>query len=229
MLSAPAPTTVSPVAVHRWRALVALYAILLTALVGRVVFTAWEPPFDGTIRYDEIRPIVDAYWPMNLYLGGPAYLVGFVATAVFVVFLARGRTAVVTLVGAALVGLGGTVFALVITAETLPFAYAADPAVLPEAEGRALFDVLNAHLGLLLPALVGGMAAVAFGVLLVLVAAGISRALPRWFVVVGLVYLVLFVVLPPDPPRPVAMAMYLVEVAFLAGLGWFGRRAARAE
>ena len=151
----------------RGHALTGLYALLLAALVGRVAFTAWEPPFDGTVRYDDIRPIAGAYWPVNLYLGGPAYLVSFVAIAVLTVFLARGRTGPLTLAGAASIGLGGTLFALVITAEALPFGYAAT--VLPEPAGRALFDVLNAHLGVLVPAIVGGMAAVALGVLLVLV------------------------------------------------------------
>lgn len=210
--------------------LAALYGLLLGSLAARAVFTFWEPPFDGVIRYDEIRALGGAYWPMNLYLGGPAYLLSFVTTAVFVVLLARGRTAVLNLVAAALVGIGGTVFALVITAEVLPFAYAADPSVLPEAEGRALFDVLNAHLDWLVPAILASMAVVALGVLLTFAAGWISRALPRWFVAAGVAYTVVLFAVPPGVlARPVELVLYLVELALFAGIGWFGLQAARSR
>lgn len=208
--------------------LAALFGLLLLSLVARAVFTFWEPPFDGVIRYDEIRPLGGAFWPMNLYLGGPAYLLSFATTAVFVVLLARGGTAVLNLVAAALIALGGTVFALVITAQVLPFAYAADPEVLPEAEGRALFDVLNTHVDWLEPAILGGMGVVALGVLLTFATGWIGRALPRWFVVAGVAYVVVLFAVPPGVlPRPLELVLYLVELSLLAGIGWFGFRSAR--
>lgn len=227
----PAPTGLATSATrdHPWRtALPALYGLLLLSLVARAIFTAWEPPSDGVLRYDEIRAVGEAYWPMNLYVGGPGYLVTFVAAAVFLVLLGRGRTVVLNLVAAGLVGLGGTVFALVITAEALPFAYAADPTVLSEAEGRALFDVLNAHFDWLTPAIVGGMAVVAAGVLLALATGWFTRALPRWFAVSGVVYVVVLFAVPPGVlPRPVELTLYVVELGMWAGLGWFGLRSAR--
>lgn len=230
-MSSTAPTlpTGSETSTRTWGGkLHALYGLLLLSLVARAVFTFWEPPFNGVIRYDEVRALGDAYWPMNLYVGGPAYLVSFVTTATFVVLLTRGRAAVLNLVAAALIGLGGTVFALAITAEVLPFAYAADPEVLPEAEGRALFDVLNRHLDWLVPAIVGGMLAVSVGVLLTFATGWLNRTLPRWFAAVGAAYLVLLFVVPPGVlPRPVELGLYLVELALLAGLGSFGLRAAR--
>ncbi|MGA4991449.1 hypothetical protein [Nonomuraea bangladeshensis] len=86
----------------RRAALVGLFALLLISLVARSCFALWEPPFDGTVRYDGIRPLGGAYWPMNLYLGGPAYAVSWVATAIFLVLLARGRSGVLNLLGALL-------------------------------------------------------------------------------------------------------------------------------
>jgi hypothetical protein len=64
-------------------------------------------------------------------------------------------------------------------------------------------------------------------VLLAFAAGWVSGALPRWFVVVGVLFLVVFLALPPDLPRPLAAVLYLLEVTLLAGLCWFGLRAAR--
>ncbi|MER7283073.1 hypothetical protein ABT369_52460 [Dactylosporangium sp. NPDC000244] len=211
----------------RRAALVGLFVLLLVSLAGRVVFTFWEPPFDGTIRYDDVRGLGGAYWPMNLYLGGPAYAVSWVATAVFMVLLARGRAGILNLVGAPLVGVGGIVFALVITAEVLPFAYAADPAVLPEAEGRALTAAFNGQLGTLVPAIVGTQVAVVAGMLLGLVGALVGRTMPRPVAIAALAYAVLFVVLPLESFGRVAAAVdYLVQVALVGAVGWYGLAAA---
>lgn len=199
-----------------------LYGVLLLSLLGRVVFTAWEPPVLDGVRYDDVGA---AYWPMNLYLGGPSYLLSFLGTAAFVLLLATGRSAAVTRAAAALIALGGVLFSLAITAEALPFAYAADRAVLPEPDGRALVDALNADLGRVTPAIVAGSLAVALGVLATLAAGWLTGALPRPFVAAGVLYLVAFLALPPDAlPRPAALAFYIVEVALLAALGWFGLR-----
>ncbi|WP_341716946.1 hypothetical protein QQG74_23745 [Micromonospora sp. FIMYZ51] len=207
-------------------ALVALFVLLLVSLLGRTVFMIWEPPFDGSIDYDEIRQLGTAYWPMNSYLGGPAYAVSWVAAAVFIVRLGRGRAGVLNLVGAFLVGLGGVVFALVITAEVLPFAYAADPAVLPEPQGRALFDVLNDNLDWVLPGIVGSQLTIVVGMLLGLVGALIARTMPRPLIIAALGYAVVFVALPlAEFGRAVAIVDYLLQVCLVAAIGWYGLRA----
>ena len=224
----PVPNTV-PVPKLRRAALVALFALLLVALAGRTLFMLWEPPFDGAIHYDDVRELGSAYWPMNLYLGGPAYAVSWIAAAVFIVGLARGRAGVLNLVGAFLAGLGGVVFALAITAEVLPFAYAADPAVLPEQEGRALFDVFNDQLGGLLPAILGSQVAIVLGMVLALVGILIGRTMPRPLVVAALVYVVAFVLVPQDAGRAVVVVSYLLQVALVAAIGWYGLRAATAD
>lgn len=208
-----------------WRtALRALYGLLLLSLAARVVFTLWEPPFDGSVHYDDIT---GAYWPMNLYLGGPAYLVSFLTMAVFVALLARGRTAPLTLAAATLVALGGTVFSLAITAEALPFAYAADRSLIGEPEGRALVDTYNANLDRLLPAIIGGTLAIALGIATTLATSWVTGALPRRFVLAAALYLAVYLALPPDLPRPVAALSYLLEVTLLATLAWHSLRADR--
>jgi hypothetical protein len=210
-------------------AAVAVLVLLVVALVGRTVFLLWEPPFDGAIRYDDVAPLGDAYWTMHIALGGPAFAITWVATAILTSRLARGRSAGVTIAGAMLTGFGGIVFALVVTAEVLPFAYAADPAVLTEAEGRALFVVLNEHIGRVVPWIVGSQAAVAAGVLVVLITSLATRALPRGLAVAGLAYLVVFAVVPLDAlPRAVVVISDLLQSAIVLGLGWYGFRAGRA-
>ncbi|MFI6735470.1 hypothetical protein ACIBI9_21295 [Nonomuraea sp. NPDC050451] len=70
-------------------------------------------------------------------------------------------------------GVGMILFALTITADTLPFAYAADPAILPEPQ---LFDILNAHL---VPAIAGTQIAISAAMLVALIGTLLSKAMPR--------------------------------------------------
>lgn len=227
-VATPAPSAsaaASPTPARRGAAVV-LFVLLLAALVARTVFLAWEPPFDGAVQYDDIAPLGDAYWTMHIALGSPGFAITWVATAIFVALLARGRSAVVTLAAASVIGVAGVLFALVITAESLPFAYAADTATFPEVEGRALFDAFNAQLALLVPAIVGTQAAIALGMLVFFVVAIITRAVPRWLSIAGIVYLMAFTALPiAELGGVVLWASELVQVALLAAVGWFGMRA----
>lgn len=218
-LASPAPTRSTPI--------VLLFALLMIALVARTVFLLWEPPFEGTVDYDAIAPLGGAYWTMHLYLGGPAFAVTWVGFAVFVTFLARGRSAIATLAASVAIGLGGIVFALVVTAESLPFAFAADTTVFREDTGRAIFDALNGNLALLAPPILGSQFVIAGGVLIVLVVALVTRAMPRWFSIAGLAFLVAFVALPLETfPRGAVIAVDLVQTVLVGGISWFGLKAA---
>lgn len=103
---------------------------------------------------------------MNVLLGGPAYALSAITGAAFLAVLGAGRGRAATLVGAVLHLIAGVVFALVITAEVLPFAWAADPSLIDQAQGRDLFDRYNDHLDAFLPYILGSMAVAALGALL---------------------------------------------------------------
>lgn len=214
-----------PTSVRR-PAVLTLFALLVVALVARTIFLIWEPPYDGALHLDQLEPLGDAYWAMNLYVGGPAFAVSWVATALFIVLLARGRTSGVTLAAGVLVGLAGILFALVITAEVLPFVFA-----LGTSDAATLFDAFNPQIEtLLLPAILGSQVGVALGVLVFLVVALITRAVPRWFAIAGLVYLVAFAVVPFDAiGRAAVIASDVVQVAIVVGIGWFGMRSTLAR
>ena len=211
------PTSTSPAAP---RGAVLLLGLLLTSLVARLVFTVWEGPFDGTV--DAADAARTGYWPMNLYVGGPGYVVSFAAAAAFLVLL--GRHSVLACVSGLLVGLGGIVFGLAIVAEALPFALAVDPAVLPAADGADLVASLNGRLDLLLPTILGATAVIAVGGVLGLVAALRARTTPRWFAPAALAAVLASQVLPLIG---LVIPGYLLELAVLGGIGWFGTAVTR--
>ncbi|WP_093083435.1 hypothetical protein [Pseudonocardia oroxyli] len=194
----------STLTASRARALPALFATVLTALVARVGFLAWEPRFP-------LRPedLTAAYWPANLYVGGPAFLLTFLGTAVFLVVLARG---VLAWAAGVLVAAGGILFSLVIVAEALPYAYAVgDPAEV---------ERVNQATAALVPTIVGTQVAIGLGVAIGLVGMLVARSVPRWFPIVGLLYLVVFFALPVDLGLPGELA----QTALLVGIGWFAVR-----
>jgi hypothetical protein len=199
------------------------FALLVLSQLAVVAFMLWEPPFDGQIRFDDIAPIHDSYWPMNVLLGGPAYALGAVTSTVLLALLSPGRGRVLTLVGSVLNLVGGLVFALVITAESLPFAWAADPALVQEEQGRALFAAYNDHFDAFLPYILGSMALVALGVLVAVVGAAASRAVRWWVPAVVLAMVVAQFTLPFD--HALVPALSLAERAMWVYLGWCGLRA----
>lgn len=86
VLSVPPPRTVTAGWPAR-RAVAVLLVVLLLSLVGRLVFAAWEGPFDGALSFADVtRP---GYWPLHVYLAGPAYALSFICTGLMLVLLAR--------------------------------------------------------------------------------------------------------------------------------------------
>jgi hypothetical protein len=195
-----------------------LFVLLVLAQVGVVVFSLWEPAFDGKIRYAETVDLGGSYWPMNVLLGGPSYAVTFVAAAVFLAVLGAGSR--LALVGAVVLGVGGVVFALVITAEVLPFAWAADPDVVDPATGRELFAAFNDELDAFVPYVLGSMAAIAVGVLLAVIGATLVGGLPRWVLVVTIVLLVATFAAPMGSAA--ATGVGLLERVLWLVIGWCG-------
>lgn len=199
----------STVAATRSRTLPVLFAVLLVALVARFAFLAWEPRFP--LRAEDLTA---AYWPANLFVGGPAFLLTFLCTALFLAVLARG---VVGRIAGVLVAVGGVLFSLVIVAEALPYAYAlGDPAEV---------ERVNRAAEALFPTIMATQVAIGLGVAVGLVGTLLGRTAPRWFPVVGLLYLVAFFALPFDLGLPGE----ILQTALLAGIGWFALRAATAQ
>ena len=205
------------------RAARVLFVLLVLSQVGIVVFTVWEPPFDGQIHFAETVELGGSYWPMNVLLGGPAYAVGFLASAVFLTILGGGSR--LALAGSVLLGLAGIVFALVITAEVLPFAWAADPDVVGSAAGRELFDAFNDELDRFLPYVLGSMAGIAVGALVAVIGATAAGGLPRWFL--ALVLLVLVASFAAPMGSGLAFGVALVERVMWVAIGWFGLQRVR--
>lgn len=202
------------------RAAVALFALLIAAQLGIVVFSLWEPAFDGQIYYDATVDAGPALWPMNVLLGGPAYAVSFVVSAIFLAVLGGGSRLAI---GAAIaLAVSGIVFALVITAEVLPFAWAADPAVAGETQGRALFAAFNDRLDAFIPYVAGSMAAVALATLVAVAAATRAGGLPRWVLGATVALAALSFALPLGGLAPQLAS--LAERALWAAIGWYGLR-----
>jgi hypothetical protein len=188
----------------RSRTLPALFAVLLVALVARFAFLAWEPSFP--LDADDLTA---AFWPANLFVGGPAFLLTFLATAAFLTVLAPG---LVGRVAGVLVAVGGILFSLVIVAEALPYAQAlGDPAGV---------ERVNRATEALFPTIIGTQVAIGLGVAVGLVGTLLAGTTPRWFPIVGLLYLVAFFALPFDLGLPGEV----LQTLLLAGIGWFALR-----
>lgn len=110
-------------------------------------------------------------------------------------------------------------FALVITAEALPFVFATDPGAMPEGQGRAAVAALNTRLDLLGPTVLGSSGVIALGTVLGLVAVWIARTTPSWFPPTALVIAVASQVAPLMAPVVIG---YVLQLVVLAGIGWFG-------
>ena len=208
----------SPAARRRSAAL--LLTLLVLASVALVLFQWWEPPFTGRLDFDTTVGLGAAYWPMNVLLGGPAFAVTFVVAAIFLAVLGDLRwPALLASTGLALAGL---LFALVINAEVLPFAWAADPATVDPDTGRAMFVDFNAALDGFGVYVLGSMLAIAAFVLAAVVWAAVVGGLPRWMVAVVAALLVAEFGLPLGQAGTVVLA--LVERIVWVLIGWFGYR-----
>jgi hypothetical protein len=192
----------STVTAPRTRALPIVFAI---ALLARFGFLAWEPAYP--LRAEDLTA---AYWPANLYVGGPAFLLTFLGVGYFLTVLAPGP---VGRVAGVLVAMGGILFSLVVVAEALPYAFAlGDPAAVAQ---------VNTATEALFPTIIGTQAAIGLGVAVGLVGMLVARTTPRWFPIVGLLYLVVFFALPVDLGLPGE----ILQTLLLAGIAWFALRA----
>lgn len=200
------------------------FVTLLIALVARQVFALWEH-YDGSTDFDELRSFGTAYWPMNLFVFGPAFAIGFFAQGVLIWRLARERGRILTVLGASLVIVGGTLFALVGTAHALPYAWAADPGILEESLGRAVVDAFTrGGTAMLVPYIVGTQAVIALGALASSLGGWLSGTVPVWYLITTIVVVIAFFALPTAPGDLGDALLSFVQLVLWGVLGWFGWR-----
>jgi hypothetical protein len=202
-----------------------LFAVLLITLIARQVFAIWEQ-YDGSMSYDELRGFGDAFWPMNLLVFGPGFAIGFVAQAILVWQLGRGRGRIITWIGAALVLIGGVLFALVATAHALPFDWAANHGILDDETGVRVVEAFNSSgTPLLVPYIVGSQALIGLGALAATCGARASGTIPTWMLIATVVFLIAFFLVPTTPGSAVEMILSFGQMTLWGALGWFGWRA----
>jgi hypothetical protein len=205
-------------------AVLAVVALLIATVLGRLVFTLAEPPFTGSLEYDVISPLGEGYFQLHQLLGGPAYVLSFVALAGCFLVLCRRRMLPLALIGAGAILYGGVVFSLTIVAEALPFTWAGRTGIVDESTGRMLFDAFNPAVGAsLLGSIVVSQVVVGVGALLCFVAVLVARSTPRWLPVCGMAFLVISNLLPPLG-RPVTIAVYCLQLALYVLVGLFAAR-----
>ena len=200
---------------------------LLAALLARQVFAIWEG-YDGSMTYDELQAFGDAYWPMNLLVFGPSFGIGFACQAILSWQLGRGRGRVTTWVGAGLLLTGGMLFALVATAHSLPYDWAANHGILDETTGRAVVAAFDGPgTAALVPYIIATQAVIAAGALVTAIGARLSGTLPTWALVAVVILVLAFVFVPEVPGSPIVIALSLAQAAMWGAIGWFGWRAAQ--
>ena len=223
------PTSAAPTAPSPRALLTTAFVVLIVALVARQVFAFWEH-YDGSATYEELAAFGEAYWPMNVLVFGPSFAIGFAAQALLVWQLGRGRGRIVTYVGAALLLVGGTVFALVATAHALPFDWAANHGILDESAGREVVGAFTDRgTPVLVPYIIGSQAVIALGALVSIVGARASLTVPTWMLVTTVALVLVFAVVPIDPGSPLEVGFSIAQVAVWGVLGWFGWRAGTAR
>ena len=228
-MTVPTTSTAQAATVTSRAPLTLVLTALFVALVVRQVFALWER-FDLGLDYDRTQELGEAYWPMNLFVFGPAYAIGFALQAFLTWPLARGRGRVLTWIGAVLLLIGGTLFALVATAHALPFDWAANHGILDETTGRDVFDAFAA-IGTgaqLWPYLLATQAVIALGGLLTAIGGRRSGTVPTWALVLVVLLVAAFAV--PLPPAPfLGTLLSFAQAVMWAILGWFGWRAGRQD
>lgn len=203
-----------------------LYSLLLLGLLGSLAFGWWEG-FDGSVTYDDVEGFGDAYWPMNLLLFGPSYVLQTVAAAIFLVVLGSGRGQALALTGAVVLAVSGIVFALAATAEVLPFDWAVNHELMDEATARRTVERGDAYLQEWFVWVLVPMAGIALGTLVGVIGAIRSGGLPAWWA--PLVVVVIVVAFAAPIGSVLGEVVAVVQCVLWAVLGWRGLRAATSD
>ncbi|MDT5017981.1 MAG: hypothetical protein QOD39_4141 [Mycobacterium sp.] len=202
----------------------AAFGVLIVATVAERALTLWHPDFpdDGTFDYAAVSAIRNTWWAFHFF-GGIAVVMQAVAFAVAVCLLARTRGSAWAIGGATIYILGAAAFGVGIAAEGVAFAYAADPAAVPAAEGARLLSFMGEHAKLYTVGVLPGLALSTVGTV------GLCAALLR----AGTIHRIIPIVLLVGTLAAVVLEFGIIGFAFstvavtvpMLAIGWFAARA----
>jgi hypothetical protein len=158
------------------------FAVLVLATIAERALTLWHPDFpaDDTFDYDVVTKIRDPWWAFHFF-GGIAVVMQAVAFAVAVCLLARSRGASWALAGSTTYVLGAAAFGVGIASEGVAFAYAADPAAIPAAQGAQLLTFMGEHADRYVVGILAGLALTSLGAIALCIALLRARAV-HWVI-----------------------------------------------
>jgi len=186
--------------------LVAAFAVFLVGMVMRAEFAFWHPSLDA-LTYADLAPIRAQWWAQHVFVGAPGSVLTFAAFAVLAYQIGRK---VLAAAGGVLATVGAVAFGLGIAGEGVTYGYVLDPAAVPAPQGAATVAYIADHGELSQLLIFGGQILTVLGVLVLLVAVWLARAVPRWLLALPLAGLALAQVLPLAPFTTGAVLLELV-------------------
>ena len=217
-----------PVTIARPAFAVAIALLVLGTLL-RAAFFLWHPPFTTDFfDYDAVRPWAGTWYVFHMAVGAPGFAALFIGLAAVTATLTRQRGGLLGVVGGIIGAVGGLAFAFGLAAEGALWGWALDPSVIDPEAGAALLRGIEAGPPLTsLMLVIAGSVVTPIGVLLQLIALGVSRSVPLWLPIATTVILLLTLVPVQalDAPRTVLESAALLAIAVFA-VRWRGRAAA---
>ena len=195
-------------------------ALLVIGTVLRAAFFLWHPPF-GTDFYDyeQMQPWADSWYLFHMWVGAPGFAVLFVGLAAITATMTVRRGNLLAVIGGVIAAAGGLLFAFGLAAEGALWGWALDPSVIDPEAGAALLRGVETGPSLTtLMLVVAGTVVMPVGVLLQLIALGVSRTVPVWLPIVTVVILLLALLPVPqlDGPRVILESIALLAIGFFA-------------
>ena len=204
------------------RARVTAVAVALTLGSSLVIsMLLWHPwPDRDDISYGAFAPIRDTAW-LGLILDSIGYATAGIALGVAVCLLVRERGAFTATMGAALVALGGALFAAGSYSLGVLGWYATATDAIPVASGTSLMTYVDHNLAHVAAMEIAGFLMFNIGLLLLAVALRRSSSVPGWLpIALGVLTVAQFVV----PPTRALDILQSVHMATFIAVAWFLRR-----
>ncbi|GIH23329.1 hypothetical protein Aph01nite_16390 [Acrocarpospora phusangensis] len=175
--------------------LYAAFVLFAVGMVLRTVFAFWHPSL-AMLDFENLSPMREEWWAMHFFAGAPGALLTFTAFPVLAYALCRERGSVLAAVGGAVTVTGIVFFAQGIAAEGVTYGYVLNTAALPGEQGEQLLRYITDHAELSQIGIFGGLTVTSAGIVALLAALWLARAVPRWLLVTPVLGLVGDLVLP---------------------------------